>query len=196
MLTATFCTPWGVGAGGTEVIFRRRLSKHHHRLRRLNMRKHSLVLFLFFFHLTRAVSRNVGETGTKTRSLTEVKLQGESRMHLVVIHSGHWIHWILSKKQLGLILIHVTLTCEAFKRHCYPQQITVKHVCNYKDTRQPWFLERFWDNEFLIPQSHPDTMRKKKKKGSGRSSVLTMQGGYFYLIVFLTADINCGIFCF
>lgn len=41
-------------------------------------------------------------------------------------------------------------------------QTTVKHVCNCIDTRQPWFLERFWDNEFLIPQSHPDTMRKKK----------------------------------
>lgn len=45
-----------------------------------------------FFHLTRAVSRDVGETGTKTRGLTEVKLQGESGMHSVVIHSGHWIH--------------------------------------------------------------------------------------------------------
>lgn len=76
MLTASFCAPWG-GGGAVEDGGDFQMAPEQAWPQNVLPEYEKALLGPFFFSiLTRAVSRNVGETGTKTRSLTEVKLQG------------------------------------------------------------------------------------------------------------------------
>lgn len=121
------------------------------------MRKHSLVLSSFlFFPFDKGSEQGCWRDRDKNKRPDRGETAGGVRNALSCNSQ-----WTLDSPNS----IQRTAGAYSYSRHINKWSIKTKLLPtanNCIDTRQPWFLESFWDNEFLVPRSHPDTMKKKK----------------------------------